>query len=160
MKDRTDTIQKLLGKSGKNLTDREVRNLLEKYDDIFVKAKPYIDDLAKIWEERITASMAEIAEKILIHVQRSEELDIDKAIDRIVDINSGTNPEELWLHLREIIETRFTLRPNILRVRLILDNSGSMREYGKIEQCALFTVILSKSLEQLTTIINEKLGLT
>jgi cobalamin biosynthesis protein CobT len=156
--DRNDAMKELLEKEGKHLTDDQVKHLLAQYDAVFAEAKPYIERLAKIWEERIISMIAEHQEKLLEHVQKSDELDIDKAVDRIGDILSGANPEELWIYLREQLETKFVLRPNILRVRLILDNSGSM-DGQKIEQCILFSVILSKSLERLTSMVNEKLGL-
>jgi hypothetical protein len=156
--ERNESIKKLLQKEGKILTDSQVSHLLAQYDAVFQRAKPYIERLAKIWEDRIISMIAEHQEKILEHIQKSEELDIDKAVDRIADILSGTNPYELWIYLREQLENRFILRPNILRVRLILDNSGSM-DGGKIQQCVLFSVILSKSLERLTDMVNERLGL-
>lgn len=157
--ERSEAMKELLKKEWKNLTDEQIKHLLAHYDVVFSKAKPYIERLAKIWEDRIISMIAEHHEKILEHVQKSEELDIDKTVDRIADILSGTNPYELWIYLREQLETKFVLRPNILRVRMILDNSGSMRDDGKIEQCVLFSVILSKSLERLTNMVNEKLGL-
>jgi hypothetical protein len=156
--ERNDAMKKLLEKEGKHFSEDQVAHLLAQYDAVFQEAKPYIERLAKIWEDRIISMIAEQQEKIFEHVQKSDELDIDRAVDRISDILSGANPEELWIYLREQLETKFILRPNILRVRLILDNSRSMSD-GKIEQCVLFSVILSKSLERLTDMVNEKLGL-
>ena len=157
--ERNDAMKELLEKEGTHLTDDQVKHLLAQYDAVFAEAKPYIERLAKIWEERIISMISEHQEKLLEHVKKSDELDVEKAIDRISDILSGANPEELWIYLREQLETKFILRPNILRVRLILDNSGSMKGSGKIEQCVLFSVILSKSLERLTSMVNEKLWL-
>lgn len=128
--------------------------VVAKYNELESIIRPYVEKMAHSWREVID----NIAQVISIEKDKyytQGKIDIKKAQRYLPEVEFGGSLDdkkikELWV---EKIKTE--LRPKMLRLHLVIDNSGSMT--GKIDQLRMAIMLLNSSLRSLRSIFRSEL---
>jgi hypothetical protein len=113
---------------------------------------PYLADLSKLWQKIIFSSTKKIERGMEGHFKSGTELDVQKAIEKWPDIQKG-DFEEARIFKKMTQKEVLIKRPELIRVRLIGDMSGSMNSAKThiLQQC--FVLLLS-SLQEFNSYLN------
>lgn len=125
---------------------------LRQYRRLEQEVAPYLEDLSKMWQ-RIIFGKTKILERGMAgHFKSGTEMDIGKVIDEWPKIDKG-NAEEARVMKKMTQKEVLTERPELIRVRLVGDLSGSMDSNKKhiLEQSL---VLLLSSLREFNTHLN------
>lgn len=125
---------------------------LKQFRKIEVEVASYLEDLSKLWQRIIFGSTRKIERGMKGYFKTGTELDIQKTVEKWPEIEKG-NFEEARIFKKMAQKEILIRKPELIRVRLVGDMSGSM-DAAKIhilQQC--FILILS-SLQEFNTYLN------
>lgn len=126
--------------------------LIQKFKNIEQEIDPYLKDLSELWQRIIFGSTKKIERGMTGYFNTGTEMSIPKVIEEWPQIEKGQLEEA---RVMEKMETKEILirKPDLIRVRLIGDMSGSMNEAKRhvLEQCI---VLLLSSLREFNTYLN------
>lgn len=126
--------------------------LIQKFKKIEQEIAPHLQDLSELWQRIIFGSTKKIERGMAGYFNTGTEMSIPKVIDEWPQIEKGRLKE---VRVMEKIETKEVLikKPELIRVRLVGDMSGSMNEAKRhvLEQCI---VLLLSSLREFNTYLN------
>ena len=125
---------------------------LRRFRQIEREVAPYLEELTKLWQRIIFGSMKKMERATAGHFKAGTELDIGKVIEKWPEIQKG-DPAEVEVMKKTVTEERLIQRPELIRVRLVGDMSGSMNADKRhiLQQC--FVLLLS-SLREFETYLN------
>jgi len=125
---------------------------LRQFRRIEAEIEPYLQDLALLWRKIIFGSSTRQERELEGHFKTGTELDVSKAIEQWPQIERG-ELDQAEVMKRMVSKERLIQRPDLIRVRLVGDMSGSMDEAKRhiLQQC--FVLILS-SLREFNTYLN------
>jgi len=133
---------------------RELQNLREIEDSI----APYLNDLTELWQNIITGSSIEITQvKDNAHTSGSG-INIDSIIDNMGSLYAGHTAPRIYektVQKESVVE-----KPEVIRVRLVVDRSGSMYDDEKQEVLSQALVLVLRSLQQFNEILDLTRGTT
>lgn len=123
----------------KNQIDPRVYESFQRYER---QIEPYLTDLSKFWRQIVYGKTSEVGRKMQGHFNTGMELDVQKAVDEFPRIERGEmfKTRTMKRMMPESVEVE---RPELIRVRLLGDVSGSMDEERMevLRQC--YVLILS-----------------
>ena len=122
------------------------------YRKIEREVAPYLDDLSKLWRRIIFGSTKKIEREMEGYFKAGTELDLPKVIEEFPKIQKG-ELEEVRI-FKKIAQKEILIRkPELIRLRLVGDMSGSMdnKKRHTLQQC--FVLLLS-SLREFNTYLN------
>ncbi|MGB4076203.1 MAG: vWA domain-containing protein [Minisyncoccia bacterium] len=115
---------------------------------------PYLEELSLLWQKIVFGAGSKQERKMQSGFKRGVDLDIGRTIAGWPEIQAG-HADDARIMRRMGTETVPVPRPNLIRVRVLADNSSSMRGEGKIEvQDQAITLTLS-SLDEFNTHLNR-----
>ena len=122
------------------------------YRKIEAEVAPYLDDLSKLWQRIIFGSMKIIERGMEGYFKDGTELDIPKVIEEFPKIQKG-KLEETRIFKKITQREVLIKKPELIRLRLVGDMSGSMNSEKRhvLQQC--FVLLLS-SLREFNTYLN------
>ncbi len=115
---------------------------LEQFRSVEAQVAPYVRELSELWDKIITGSTRELQREVQGHYKTGTELDVQQVIHEWPKIEKS-NMEQVRVMKREITAETLVSKPDLIRVRLVGDLSGSMDEDKRktLEQC--FVLLLS-----------------
>lgn len=125
---------------------------LRQYRKIETEVAPYLGDLSRLWQRIIWGSTKKIERGIEGYFKTGTELDIGKVIEEWPKIEKGKLEETRVM--KKMTQKEVLIRkPELIRVRLVGDMSGSMNneKLHTLQQC--FVLLLS-SLREFNTYLN------
>lgn len=133
--------------------------ILRQFQDIEVEIAPHLNELTRLWHQIIFGGSRESTSKVVGHFKTGTELDISHVISHSPGVVSESPAVALSAiersrdMKRRMIETELVRKPELIRVRLVGDMSGSMDEKKRhiLQQC--FVLLLS-SLREFNTELN------
>lgn len=113
---------------------------------------PYLDDLARLWRRIVFGSSKKMERGIEGHFATGTELDVQEAINEWSKIQKG-DLEKVKVMKKMVTRETLVEKPEIIRVRVVGDLSGSMDSAKRkiLEQCL---VLLLSSLHEFNTYLN------
>jgi hypothetical protein len=135
---------------------REKHNIshetLRQYRKIEQEVAPYLEDLSKLWQRIIFGSSKKIERGMEGYFKAGTELDIPKVIEEFPKIQKG-KLEETRIFKKMTQKEILIRKPELIRLRLVGDMSGSMDNSKRhtLQQC--FVLLLS-SLREFNTYLN------
>ncbi len=125
---------------------------LQQYRKIEQEVEPYLEDLSRLWQRIVFGSTKEIERGMEGHFKTGTELDVQKTIEQWPQIEKGKQ-EEARIFKRMTEKEVSIQKPELIRMRLVGDMSGSMgdAERHTLQQC--FVLLLS-SLREFNTYLN------
>ena len=123
-----------------------------KYKRIEAEIAPYLDDLSRLWRKIIFGFSKKMERGIEGYFKTGSELDVSKVIEEWPQIEKG-NLEKVEIMNKMFPREVLIKKPELIRVRLVGDMSGSMNseKIHILQQC--FVLILS-SLREFNTYLN------
>lgn len=129
---------------------RELQSLRKIEDSIM----PYLNSLTELWQNIIAGNSLEINyAKDSMHASGSE-LNINSVIDNIGALYAGQASPRIYDRITA--KDSLVEKPEVIRLRLVVDKSGSMDDESKQKVLAQSLVLILRSLQQ----FNEMLSLT
>ncbi len=125
---------------------------LRQYRKIEAEVAPYLEDLSRLWQRIIFGSTKKIEKGMEGYFRTGTELDIGKVIEEWPKIEKGKLEETRVM--KKMTQKEVLIRkPELIRVRLVGDMSGSMdsEKLHALQQC--FILLLS-SLREFNTYLN------
>lgn len=101
--------------------------LVLEFRKIQAEVEPYLGELSELWQKIIYGSARQRERGIEGHFKTGTELDIQEAIERWPQIEGG-ELEEVRVMKKMTIKENLVRQPELIRVRLVNDLSGSMNE--------------------------------
>lgn len=141
----------------KNKTkNRDVYEELRSLRDIEENIMPYLNSMTELWQDIMAGVSTEIGHAKEKSFVSGSELNIDSVVENIGAIYAGQSAPRIY---NKITEKEVTVeKPEIIRVRLVIDKSGSMTNddgtKSKVMNQSL--VLILRSIQQ----FNEMLDLT
>lgn len=125
---------------------------LQQFRKIESEVEPYLQDLSKLWQKIIFGSSKKIERAVEGGFKTGTELEIQKVVEQWPKI-SQQKFDDVRVMKRTVSREVLVQRPELIRVRLVGDMSGSMDEKKKhiLQQC--FVLLLS-SLREFNTYLN------
>lgn len=125
---------------------------LKQYRKIENEVAPYLEELSRLWQKIIFGSTRKIERGMGGYFKIGAELDVQKTIEKWPEIQRG-NFEEAQIFKKMTQKEVLIKKPELIRVRLIGDMSGSMdsRKIHILQQC--FVLLLS-SLQEFNSYLN------
>ncbi|MDP3696990.1 MAG: vWA domain-containing protein [Candidatus Taylorbacteria bacterium] len=148
-----------LAQEAQNAMDREWADknsipyeLIHKFRNIEKEVAPYLQDLSELWQRIIFGSTKKTERGMVGYFPSGTEMSIPKVIDEWPKIEKGQLEETRVMRKMETKEILIK-NPELIRVRLVGDMSGSMNEAKRhvLEQCI---VLLLSSLREFNTYLN------
>jgi hypothetical protein len=132
---------------------------LVEYQKIETEVAPYLEELSALWQQIVYGSGRELERDTTGHYKTGSELDIPHLIDVYPGVvsehpNVATQTaQEARAMLRADFKEKIVEKPELIRVRLVGDRSGSMdaKKTHILQQC--FILLLS-SLREFNTYLN------
>ncbi|MFC1756836.1 hypothetical protein ACFLZC_01595 [Patescibacteria group bacterium] len=146
-------------KESQNKMDQELcqkhnisKETFQQYRKIEQEVAPYLDDLSRLWQKIIFGSTKKIERGMEGYFKSGIELDIPKVIEEFPKIQKG-ELEETRIFKKMTQKEVLIQKPELIRLRLVGDMSGSMNEAKRhtLQQC--FVLLLS-SLREFNTYLN------
>ncbi|QQR64505.1 hypothetical protein IPH92_02970 [Candidatus Kaiserbacteria bacterium] len=138
---------------GRNIY-QELRSLRRIEESIL----PYLNDLTELWQNIITGSSIEITHTRDSAHSSGFDLNIDSVIDNMGAIYAGQSSPRIY---DKVITKESTVeKPEVIRVRLVVDKSGSMDDETKQNVLAKTLVLILRSLQQFNEMLNLTRGST
>lgn len=125
---------------------------LRRFRQIEAEVAPYLEELTKLWQRIIFGSTKKIERETAGYFKTGSELDIGRVIEKWPEIQQG-DPAEVEVMKKTVSKELLIERPELIRLRLVGDMSGSMDEAKRhvLQQC--FVLLLS-SLREFETYLN------
>lgn len=131
--------------------DEEV---IKKYQELEKLLAPYAERMAQNWLE-IVKNIANRIEVTKDKYYRSGKMDIKKLQKYFPEIEFGREVDQKLIYERVIEKIIVELRPKMLRLSLLLDDSGSMS--GKIDNIRMAVMLLNSSLRSFRILFRDML---
>ncbi len=125
---------------------------LQQYRRLEIEVEPYLEEMSELWRRIIFGSTKKIERGLEGYFKIGTELDIPKVIEEWPKIGKG-ELEEARVMKKMTSKEILIRKPELIRVRLVGDMSGSMDEQKKHILQQLFVLILS-SLREFNTHLN------
>jgi len=125
---------------------------LRQYKQIEREIAPYLEDLSYLWRRIIFGSSKKIERGMDGYYKEGSELDIQKVIEEFPKVQQG-ELEEARIFKKMTQKEVLIKKPELIRVRLVGDMSGSMDSAKRHVLQQVFVLILS-SLEEFNTYLN------
>jgi len=136
------------------IRDRDIYHELQKLREIEESIIPHLNSLTELWQSIVAGRSSEfISTKDTLHTS-GQELNIDSVIENMGSIYAGQSTPRIYE--KNIVKERSVNKPELIRVRLIVDKSGSMDEEVKQKVLQQVLVLVLRSIQQ----FNEMLDLT
>lgn len=134
-----------------DVSEEEFKEYLKVKNEI----APYLEELSKLWQSIIYGKGRESWREMEGYYKTGTELDIAEVINKFPDLEKG-DLEDVRVMKKEVEKETPVNRPDLIRVRLVADMSGSMSTGGGekmnvLRQC--FVLILS-SLKEFDSFLN------
>ncbi|MDP3696952.1 MAG: vWA domain-containing protein [Candidatus Taylorbacteria bacterium] len=148
-----------LAQEAQNVMDKEwadknniPHELIQRFKNIEREVAPYLQDLSELWQRIIFGSTKKTERGMVGYFPSGTEMSIPKVIDEWPKIEKGQLEEARVMKKMETKEILIK-NPELIRVRLVGDMSGSMNEVKRhvLEQCI---VLLLSSLREFNTYLN------
>lgn len=125
---------------------------LKKFRQLESEVAPYLEDLSRLWQRIIFGSTRKIERGLEGHFKTGTELDVEKVIDQWPEIEKK-DLDKVEVMKKMVSREVLIKKPELIRVRLVGDMSGSMDEKKRhvLQQC--FVLLLS-SLNEFNTYLN------
>lgn len=125
---------------------------LRNYHEVEAEVEPYLEELSLLWQKIIYGSSRKIERGMEGYFKDGSELDIQKAIEEWPRIEKGEF-EEIRVFKKAVSKEMLVKKPELIRVRVSGDMSGSMDEEKRhiLQQC--FVLLLS-SIKEFNTHLN------
>ncbi len=130
----------------------EYKDLLD-YRQIEERVAPYLDELSRLWRHIIYGQSTGVDRAMEGHFPTGTHMDINQVIADWPKIQKGEF-EDVKVMERMVDKETLVKQPELIRVRLLADNSSSMRESNKIETLKETVVLLLSSLHEFETQLN------
>ncbi len=114
---------------------------------------PYLEELSELWRNIIYGKGRESWREKEGHYKTGTELDIAEVINRFPDMEKG-DLEGVRVMNREVEKEVPVNRPDLIRIRLVGDMSGSMSSPEKISVLRQCFVLLLSSLKEFDSFLN------
>lgn len=126
--------------------------ILKQFRKIENEVAPYLKELSRLWQKIIFGSTRKIERGMDGYFKIGSELDVQRTIEKWPEIQKG-NFEEAQIFKKMTRKEVLIKKPELIRVRLIGDMSGSMdsRKINILQQC--FVLLLS-SLQEFNSYLN------
>lgn len=126
--------------------------VLKRFREIEAGVTPYLEGLSKLWQRIIFGSMRKMERETAGYFRTGTELDIAEVIRKWPEIQKG-DPAEVEVMRKTVSKERLIQCPELIRVRLVGDMSGSMKteKIHVLQQC--FVLLLS-SIREFETYLN------
>lgn len=125
---------------------------LKKFRQLESEVAPYLEDLSRLWQRIIFGSTRKIERGLEGHFKTGTEPDVQKVIDQWPEIEKK-DLDKVEVMKKMVPREVLIKKPELIRVRLVGDMSGSMDEAKRhiLQQC--FVLLLS-SLNEFNTYLN------
>ncbi len=126
---------------------------LERFRQVQAEIAPYLDELSALWRHIIFGSSREIVRGMEGHFKTGDELDVQKTIEDWGSIQEGKfERAKIFRKIedREVV----TQKPELIRVRVAGDMSGSMNE-EKLRVLQQAMTLIFASLDEFQTYLNS-----
>lgn len=128
--------------------DRDIDvSQLENYRKIEKEVEPYLEDLTHLWQKIIYGRSDGMSAGMEGHYKIGDELDVNKAITDWAQVVNN-DFENMRFMKRMTSKENEVKRPDLIRVRLLVDISQSMQSGGKTETLQKSAVLLLSSLDK------------
>lgn len=131
---------------------KELHKNLEQFRKIESEIRPYLNELAALWQHIIYGKSREVQRDIEGHFKSGAEIDMQAVVDEFGKIQEG-NFDETRIFKKITNKEVITERPELIRVRLVGDMSGSMDE-SKLHILQQVCVLLLSSFDTFNTYLN------
>ncbi len=134
------------------------RETLKQFRKIEAEVASYLEDLSRLWRRIVFGSARETERDLEGYFKTGTELDVQKAIEEWPKIEKG-DIEKVRVMKKMMSKEVLIQRPELIRVRLVGDVSGSMdaKKIHILQQC--FVLLLS-SLDEFNNYLNLDRGRT
>ncbi len=138
--------------------DRDIYRELKELRQIEESILPHLNSLTELWQSIIAGRSREItSSKERLHASGSD-LDVDSVIDNIGSIYAGQVAPRIYE--KNIFTERLVEKPELIRVRLVVDKSGSMNDERKQKVLQQTLVLVLRSIQQLNEMLDMTRGST
>ena len=126
--------------------------VLHRFRQIETGVAPYLEELSKLWQRIIVGSTKKMERETAGYFKAGTELDIGEVIRKWPEIQKG-DPAKVEVMRKTVAKERLIQCPELIRVRLVGDMSGSMKteKIHVLQQC--FVLLLS-SIREFETYLN------
>jgi len=131
------------------ISEKEFRE----YQKIKDEVSPYLEELSEVWRAIIYGKGRESWREMEGHYKTGTELDIAEVVNRFPEIEKG-NLDGVRVMKREVEKEIPVNRPDLIRVRLVGDMSGSMNDPEKMAVLRQCFVLLLSSLKEFDAFLN------
>ncbi len=134
-----------------DFSDREI---VAAYQELEKRLAPFSDKMAQAWLEVVN----NIAHKIEVFKEkyfRQGKPDIKKLQKYLPRIEMGEDMDNKLIYEQFVEKVKTELRPKMLRVELLVDNSGSM--YRNINEIRMSIMLLNSSLRSFRVLFRDKM---
>ncbi|MGI0134731.1 MAG: vWA domain-containing protein [Candidatus Micrarchaeaceae archaeon] len=126
---------------------------MAEYRRLEEEVAPYLKSLSQLWQ-KIAYGKSTLRERGMAgNFRTGVDLNLPSAIDQWPAIESG-NYENTRIMKRTVAVEKIVEKPELLRVRLVGDDSGSMDDFEKREALKKAIVLIESSLREFNTILN------
>ncbi len=128
------------------------KETLDQFQIIEKKVAPYLAELSRLWRQIIFGSARELQKELEGYYKTGEELDVEKVVVEFPKIVKG-DTEEVKVMKRMVEKESLVKRPELIRVRLVGDLSGSM-DSSKLKVLKECFVLILSSLQEFNIYLN------
>ncbi len=128
--------------------------LVAMYNELEKKIAPFAEKMAKSWRE-VVRNIARVVSIEKDKYYTRGKIDIKKAQRYLPEAEYGVDMDEKRIKQLWVERIRTELRPKMLRLHLVVDNSGSMSD--NIEQIRMAIMLLNSSLRSLRSQFKDEL---
>jgi hypothetical protein len=123
------------------------------YEAVKQQVAPYLDELSALWRRICFGSAKGLARGMEGHFKTGSELDIPKVVEEYPRIASG-QLDEVRVMRRMTSKETLVKKPELIRVRVLADVSGSMITGNKIEVLQQAVTLVLGSLREFNAYLN------
>lgn len=144
--------------SSVNMTPEQLLKMKERYNKREAEIAPYLNEMTDLWNNIIYGKAKEIQHAIDGHFKSGSEIDIQEIVNQYPKIQSGKF-EETKIFRKITNKEIISEKPELIRVRLVGDMSGSMGDHKRYILQQAFTLIFS-SLDRFNLMLESERSTT
>jgi uncharacterized protein YegL len=138
--------------ASRGLSKEQLLDNLARFRQVQAEIAPYLDELSALWRHIIFGTSREIVRGMEGHFKTGDELDVQKTIEDWGSIQEGKFEQAKIFRKIEDKEV-VTQKPELIRVRVVGDMSGSMDE-DKLRVLQQAMTLIFSSLDEFQTYLN------
>ncbi len=138
--------------ASRGLSKEQLLENLARFRQVQAEIAPYLDELSALWRHIIFGTSREIVRGMEGHFKTGDELDIQKTIEDWGSIQEGKFEQTKIFKKIEDKEV-VTQKPELIRVRVVGDMSGSMND-ERLHILQLAMTLVFSSLDEFQTYLN------